>query len=189
MKKNLLILLLFLTPIISFAQMPAHLEGRIEYPVFDFTPFVGVVKSDAKALSYDKKLDYKLVIDIVDAPSDSASIMVTLSEVARTYNLHIANGVPEKKLDMAVVIHGSAIYGTLKNDVYKARNKVDNPNLKILKLFKEQGIDLYICAQVLAFRNVNFDDVAEEVELAVSAKTALTTLNQKGYTYMKISEN
>lgn len=160
----------------------------MEYPVFDFHPWVGVVKSNAASLAYNKKLDYQIAIDIVDSPSDSSSMMVTLREVARTYNLNIANGVPQKKLNVAVVIHGSAIWGILNNEAYNERYGIDNPKIEVLQKFKEQGIDLYVCAQVLAFRNVDFDDVAEEVDLAVSAKTALITLNQKGYTYMKISE-
>jgi intracellular sulfur oxidation DsrE/DsrF family protein len=184
----LLIVFLFFSSPLFAQQLPPHLADRMEYPVFDFHPWVGVVKTDASALSYDQKLENKIVIDIVDAPSDSAALMNTLREVARTYNLHVANGVPEKKLAVAVVIHGSAIYGVLKNERYKERNKVDNPNLEVLKLFKDQGIDLYICAQVLAFRNIDFDDVADEIQLAVSAKTALTTLDQMGYSYMKISE-
>lgn len=190
MKKLFIFSALLLCSILSYSQaLPAHLNGRLDYPVFDFHPWVGVVNSPAKVLRYDEDLDYKMVIDIVDAPSDSSQVMVTLREVARTYNLNVANGVPEEKLDVAVVIHGSAIFGLLKNEVYKERNGVDNPNLEVLKLFKKQGIELYVCAQVLAFRNIDFDDVSADIHLATSAKTALITLDQKGYSYMKVNEN
>lgn len=189
MKKTLLaIALLFISCAIYAQQLPPHLEGRMEYPVFDFHPWVGVVKTKPKTLDYDKSLTYKLAIDVTDGVSDSTRILSPLLEVARSYNLNIANGVPKRKLETAVVIHGSAIWGILNNEAYKEKYGVDNPNLEVIKTMKKQGIKFYVCAQVLAFRNLPFEDVSKEIDLTVSAKTALITLDQMGYTYMNVNE-
>lgn len=189
MKKNLLLLALFLVPSLALAQMPAHLEGKMEYPVFDFDPWVGVVKTKSKVLKYDKSLTYKMAIDVTDGVRDSTRILRPLTETARSYNLAIANGVPKRKLETAVVIHGSAIWGILNNEAYKEKYGVDNPNLEAIKIMKKQGVEFYVCAQVLAFRNIPFENISKDIDIAVSAKTALMTLDQMGYTYMNVNEN
>lgn len=161
----------------------------MEYPVFDFDPWVGVIKTKTKALKYDKSLRYKMAIDITDGVRDSTQILRPFKETARSYNLAIANGVPKRKLETAVVIHGSAIWGILNNEAYKAKYGVDNPNLEAIKLMKKEGVQFYVCAQVLAFRNIPLEDVSKEIDIAVSAKTALLTLDQMGYTYMNVNEH
>mgnify|MGYP001038939621 FL=1 len=187
MKKFLITLSITLLPCVMFAQLPPHLEGKMEYPVFDFHPFVGVVKTKAKAFKYDKELNYKLAVDITDGITDSTQVMGPLREVARTYNLNIANKVPKRKLETAVVLHGSAIYGLLNNDEYQKRYGVTNPNIEVIELMKKEGIEFYVCAQVLAFRRISEESITKEVALSLSAKTALFNLDQMGYTYMKIN--
>lgn len=159
------------------------------YPVFDFDPWVGVVPSNAKVLKYNKKLDYKVVIDVTDGVKDSTSIMRTLNEVARSYNLNIANGVPQKKMKMAVVIHGGAIYGILNDEAYQKKYGVPNPNREVIDILKKEGIEFYVCSQILSFRNVPDGEILKSVDVAVSAKTALISLDQMGYTYMNVNDN
>lgn len=189
MKKILIAFVVLLQSSALLAQLPPHLEGRIEYPVFDFHPWVGVVKTKTRILKYDKDLTYKIAVDVTDDVRDSTEIMGTLLEVARTFNLNVANGVPKRKLDMAVVIHGSAIYGILNDEAYQKRFGVPNPNIAAIQTLKKQGIEMYVCAQVLAFRQVPLEDVMKDVDIAVSAKTALITLDQRGYSYMNVNEN
>lgn len=187
MKKLIITLIFILAPSFLFAQLPAHLEGRMEYPVFDFHPFVGVVKTNAKSFRYDKDLNYKIAIDITDGVTDSTQVMGPLREVARTYNLNIANKVPKRKLKMVVVLHGSAINGLLNEEAYQEKYGTPNPNLAVIESMKKEGIEFYVCAQVLAFRRVSEESIVKDVELSLSAKTALTTLDQMGYSYMKIN--
>jgi intracellular sulfur oxidation DsrE/DsrF family protein len=189
MKKLSLILICILFPTLLLAQLPPQLEGKMTYPVFDFHQWAGVVKTKAKALDYNKDLEYKIAIDITDKISDSTQIMATLVEAARTYNLNIANGVPKKKLNMAVVIHGGAIQGILNEEAYQAKFGVPNPNIAVIKQMKKEGIKFYVCAQVLAMRQIPEDKVMKEVDLAISAKTALITLDQMGYSYMNVNDN
>lgn len=146
-------------------------------------------KYQSQALKYDKKLNYKVVIDITDTPGDSSKIMRTLREVGRTFNLNMANGVPQRKLSMAVVIHGGAINGILNNEAYQKKYGILNPNLEVIAQMKKEGIEFFVCAQILAFRRVPEEDITKDVELALSAKTALVSLDQMGYTYIKINEN
>ena len=185
--KKILILSLIVVSNSLFAQLPEHLEGKMTYPVFDFHEWVGVAKTKAKALKYDKDLDYKIVVDVTDKVSDSTKVMSTLLEVARTYNLNIANGVPKRKLKMAVVVHGGAFYGILNDEAYQEKYGTTNPNLEAIKIMKKEGVEFYVCSQILSFRNTPPENISKDIEIAVSAKTALITLDQMGYTYMNVN--
>lgn len=188
--KKLLLLLLLATQVNALqAQLPPHLNDRMTYPVFDFSPWVGVVKSKAKALKYDRDLEYKVVIDVTDAVKDSTQIIRPLLEAARTYNLNIANGVPKRKMTMAVVVHGGAINAILNEEAYQEKYGVPNPNIEAIRALKKEGVDIYVCAQILSFRQVPEDAVFKSVDLAISARTALITLNQKGYSYINVNQD
>lgn len=188
--KKVFLLLLLATQVNSLvAQLPDHLQEKMTYPVFDFSPWVGVIKSKAKALKYDRDLNYRVVVDVTDAVKDSTRIIRPLREVARTYNLNIANGVPKRKMKMAVVIHGGAINAILNEEAYQAKYGVPNPNILAIKAFKKAGIEIYVCAQILSFRQVPEENILKDVDLAISAKTALITLDQMGYSYMNVNEN
>ncbi len=189
MKKIFLALFLLAQGGILSAQLPAHIEGKMTYPVLDFDPWVGVMKSKAKALKYDRDLEYKVVVDVTDAIKDSTRIIRPFTEVARTYNLNIANGVPKRKMNMAVVIHGGAIHAILNDEAYQKKFGTPNPNIKAIEAMKKAGIDFYVCAQILGFWQVPEENVFKDVKIALSAKTALITLDQKGYTYMNVNEN
>lgn len=69
------------------------------------------------------------------------------------------------------------------------RYGVKNPNTEALKAYKDQGIEFYICGQNLGFFNLPAKDLAPEIDISISAKTALITLDQLGYTYMNVNED
>lgn len=191
MKKTLIILSILCMGNAVFAQqLPAHLEGQMTYPVFDFDPWVGVVKKKkVKALKYDKDLTYKIAVDVYDSFRDSTRVIRPLREVARSFNLNVANGVPKRKLDMAVVVHGEAIYAFLNDEAYQRVYGVPNPNLEAIRIMKKEGIEFYICGQVLSFWDVPFEYISKEIDITLSAKTALITLDQRGYSYLNVNEN
>jgi intracellular sulfur oxidation DsrE/DsrF family protein len=187
MKKTLVLALLITCSSSLFTQLPAHLEGKMTYPVFDFHPWVGVIPNKTKVLDYDKNLEYKIAIDVTDRHKDSTTVMSTLQEVARTYNLNVANGVKQKNLKIAVVIHGGAIYGILNEEAYQKKYGTSNPNIEVIKAMKKEGIKFYVCGQILAFRQTDEADILKDIEITLSAKTALITLDQMGYTYMSVN--
>jgi intracellular sulfur oxidation DsrE/DsrF family protein len=171
------------------AQLPKYLEGKVIYPVFDQHPWMGVIKTDTDGMDYDKKLDYKVVIDVYDEVTDSASLHGSFREAARTYNLNIANGVPQEKLKMAIVVHGGAVDAILTNEIYNNRFGVDNPNLELLTAMKEHGVEIYVCGQNLGFLRIEKSSVADPVKVALSAKTTFIALDQQGYTYLNVNED
>jgi intracellular sulfur oxidation DsrE/DsrF family protein len=107
-----------------------------------------------------------------------------LREAARIYNLTLATGVPPEKISMALVIHGDAISDIYNDQAHKKEFGNENPNTELIKVFKKLGIHLFVCGQNLGYRNIPIENLAPEIEIALSAKTAFIVLDQKGYTYL-----
>jgi intracellular sulfur oxidation DsrE/DsrF family protein len=188
MKNFILLLTYFVFASSTFGQVgiPEHLQGKISYPALDFSTWVGVIKTHAEVLTYDPTLEYKVAVDVYGNQKDSTKIHGSLDEVARTFNLHLANGVPKEKLKMAVVIHGMAVYAILNEESYQERFKISNPNLVALEALNKAGIELIVCGQNLGFFNFSREQISPLVKVAYSAKTALVTLDQKGYSFLDV---
>jgi len=170
-------------------SLPLHLKGKIKYPAIDLHPMMGVLDIDSDALFYDASIDYKVVIDAYDDPKDSTQIYNPFSEAARTYNLNIANGVPKSKLQMVVVFHNLNMDPVLNNESYNLKHGIENPNIEVIRTLKDLGVDFYVCGQILGFMNIPKENLAREIEIAISAKTAFIMLDQMGYSYLNVNED
>ena len=82
---------------------------------------------------------------------------------------------------MALVIHGPATTDVLNNAAYLARFGVDNPHLPLFDALAQAGVKLYVCAQAANVFEVARDQIAEPVDLALSAMTALVMLEADDY--------
>ncbi len=189
MKQFILLVITLLMSTSSIAQdsIPKHLIGKIKFPVFDYHPYVGVIDVEFDQLKYDPEVDYKVAIDVYEKLQDSSKVLSAFREVGRTYNLNIANGVPQDKLKMAVVIHGYAVDAILSHEKYKEKYGIENPNLEILDSYAKQGITMYVCGQNIGMFNLTDEDISEAVGIAISAKTTLIYLDQKGYSALDVN--
>ncbi len=193
MKKFLTLILLvsLASQVNSFAQMtmPDHIKDKMTYPVLDFAPWVGVIPILDPVMPYDPALTYKIAIDIYGTFKDSAMVYEPFTEIARTYNLHIANGVPAEKIKIAAIVHGGLSRAVLSNEAYKEKYGIDNPNILALQELKKVGVEFYLCGQSMSFLKIPQEDITPEVKVAISAKTTFVALDQMGYTYMDVSGN
>ena len=88
-------------------------------------------------------------------------------------------------MDVVLAIHGSATYSVMDNGLLKRKFGVDNPNLPLIKELKEAGVKLTVCGQSLISRDVPAKRVTDEVEIATSMLTTVTTHQLKGYALLK----
>ena len=68
----------------------------------------------------------------------------------------------------------------LLNDVYKARHKVDNPNIAVLKELHDAGVELRVCGQGLMGKNLTPAQVlpgAPVGDVADAARAAIDSLS------------
>lgn len=186
-----LLTLFLVSTLHSFAQedIPPHIKEKITYPVLDFHPWVGVMPVQDPLMTYNPALDYKVAIDLYGTVKDSTAIHSAILEVARTYNLNIANGVPPEKIEIAAVIHGGLIQAILNEENYESKYSQPNPNLVAIKALEEVGVKFYVCGQSMAFYNLDASNITSMVNMAVSAKTTFITLGQMGYSYLNVSED
>ena len=192
--KKLLTLALLLTLVSQvgvFAQnsIPPHIKNNITYPLLDFTPWIGVMPIENPAMPYNPDIENKIAIDIYGSVKDSTAIQSAFSEIARTFNLHVANGVPADKIQIAAVVHGGMTRAAFTDEAYMEKYGIENPNTLAIKELEKVGVKFYLCGQSMSFLNIPRDKITPEVKVAISAKTTFVALDQMGFTYMNVSEN
>ena len=130
-------------------------------------------------------LKYKILVDLTTGSEKPDILNEGLETVARIVNLHILGGVPEKSLQVAVVVHGAAAFTLMNNETYKQKFAVDNPNLPLLTALNKAGIKIFICGQTIFKRNIDYHFLAPEAIVSLSAITTITNYTLKGFMVMK----
>ena len=103
---------------------------------------------------------------------------------ARFINMHAANGVDPANMQVAVVVHGSAVLDVLTDAALVARGDEPevNPSGDMVREMLAQGVRFIVCGQSAAGQDVAREDLIPGVEMALSAMTAHALLQQQGYT-------
>jgi intracellular sulfur oxidation DsrE/DsrF family protein len=128
---------------------------------------------------------YKILVDVNSASEKPELLNEGLETVAKILNLHILGGVPEKNLDVVLVVHGAAAFNLMNNITYKQKYAVDNPNLPLIAALGQAGVKIFLCGQTVLKRNIDYQQLAPEVIVALSAITTITNYTIKGYTVLK----
>jgi intracellular sulfur oxidation DsrE/DsrF family protein len=173
----------FILSIILFClSLSAASQNRVNPVVKNFGGIFEIPYAEEKP---DPTLDYKIIVEVVSNTEKYDSINWPLYNVARLLNLHAAGGVPKEKIQVVVVIHGSAAFTVLNNETYKAKYGTDNPNLKLYQELHQAGVKMFVCGQSLIARKIDRFKMVPEVKVATSALTTLTTHQLKGYAVLK----
>lgn len=109
----------------------------------------------------------------VSAPAPDGVPNRTLVSAARFINMHARAGVPEKNIQLAVVVHGPAV---------KEMADELSAGAELVAALTERGVRIILCGQSAAYYDVAVDDLLPNVEMALSAMTAHALLQQQGYT-------
>ncbi|MBV9986818.1 MAG: DsrE family protein [Chitinophagaceae bacterium] len=133
----------------------------------------------------DPKLDYKIVVEINSDNPKPETVHEFFEKTAAVVNLHALGGVPKEKLHVVMVVHGPAAQFIVNNEAYRKKFGVDNPNLPLFTALQQAGVQLFICGQSVVKRNIDPATIAPEVKVSLSAITALTTYQLKGYALLK----
>lgn len=112
MKKIVLMLLCLNSLFILEAQTLAEISKAMEtatYPIMKSHKFMGVMPVKNPVLPMSASVKYKLVMDLVASSDDSLEVNFGITDIGRTFNLHVANGADPKNLEIVVVAHGPAV--------------------------------------------------------------------------------
>lgn len=127
---------------------------------------------------------YKVIFNLSSAAPNPNEILPGLASAARLMNVFVTDGLAARNLKGVAVLHSSAGYAAMDNEVYRAKFNVDNPNLKIIRELKAAGVELFLCGQTLHDLNFHEKDLLPDVKLATSAAIVLTTYQNDGYALM-----
>ncbi|MEN0049381.1 MAG: DsrE family protein [Bacteroidota bacterium] len=128
-----------------------------------------------------KDIRYKVIFDVAKSGRTNDDLNQRLVTVMRFYNMHRQAGVPAENLDISVIVHGDATKDVLNAKTYRERYEVKPPNLSLIEQLVEKDINVYLCGQAAAGRNIIRPNLADGVQLALSAMTVLVTLQRAGY--------
>jgi len=175
MIKRLLFIICFAASAFSFSQ-EFH-SGEI---IKDYGKIYSVENPSFKT---DTTATYKVVFDVgrsFDNPSQPNALIET---AARFINMHREAGVPVDNIQVALVIHGAASTEILKDEFYNEKFPQinTNPNSELISQLADQGVQIILCGQTAAHRKITKNKAHPDVQLSLSAMTALIQLQNDGY--------
>lgn len=146
-------------------------------PVFDAFGPVAEVDAD---FEIPEGTTFRIVYDTNQgaAPGELNKMLVT---AARFYNMHARAGVPEENIDLAIVVHGKAVYDLTGDAHYGEAIGGENANAPLLAALMEKGVRVIVCGQSAVYYDVTNEDLLPGVEMAVSAMTVHAVLQGQGY--------
>lgn len=125
---------------------------------------------------------YYLLADVTMGSNDPAKAAPGLVRVAKILNLMAVGGVPMRNVRMVVVVHGSATTAVMGANSYRNLFGYSNPNLRLLEQLHHHKVQVMVCGQAWLDRGYAWHQLVTNVDVALSALTALATYQQKGYT-------
>lgn len=160
------------------------LKGIAVYPAIKSGgEYSGVIPVKDPAEIPDPTIDYKILFELVRNNPDSLAKEINsgLGEIARVINLHVASGVPLKKIMPVIVVHADALKAISNNEYYKKNFKIENPNLQLIRELRNMGAKFIACGQAMSFFDVNKEDLLPEVKVSITAQTVISSYQLKGY--------
>ncbi|MFM9020322.1 MAG: DsrE family protein [Sediminibacterium sp.] len=129
---------------------------------------------------------YNIVVEVNTDNPKPEQLHELLEKIASIANLHVLGGVSPERLHIVAVIHGPAAMFLQHDSVYLRKYNVPNPNLPLFSALKQAGVRLLVCAQSMVKRNIDPATIAPELEIALSAMTAISTYQRRGYMLLKL---
>lgn len=172
MKKLLIICLILLSGNIVFAQQrkfPLIKSGGGIFSVPEASPVA------------DKKMKYKIIVDLSKASDKPDSVNSSLDKLARLVNSHIEEGVPTENLSIVAVFHFLGTSNIMTDEAYKKKFGMDNPNTLLINELAKNGVRFYVCGQSLRARKLVDEPRNANIKVAQSALITFSTFQNMGY--------
>ena len=161
------------------------LNARNVYPVLKGSKNSGIIPVQDPTEIPDPNIDYKILFELTGNNPDSTikDINYGLDEIARVINLHVASGVPVKRIMPVIVIHAGGVNAVKNNDAFRKKYKIDNPNIKLIDDLKKLGARFIVCGQAMAFLEIKKEELLPDIKISLTAQTVLTHYQLKGYVW------
>ena len=175
LKTGLAVIALAIAAPAAAQDMSAFRTGPVFEDFGPHTPVEGIGQVPADT-------EFSIAFDVARA-ADADTRNRGFESAARFINMHVAAGVPEDNIRVAVVIHGAALRDLLTDEAYAAKGFGEtNPSGSMVRAMLEQGVRFIVCGQSAAGSGIAHGEMIPGVEMSLSAMTAHALLQQRGYT-------
>lgn len=157
--------------------IPSAMAGPDDFSTGPILKKFGQVASVPGARQIDPATQFAVVFDVAVA-APSGELNRQLESAARFINMHVAAGVPQKNIKLAIVVHGAAALDLTQDEKFGA----SNPNAALVAALHQAGVSIQLCGQTAAYRDIAPEDLLAGVTLVLSAMTAHAQLQKAGYT-------
>lgn len=160
---------------VCYAQSAETKAGPI---INDYGQVFTVNEAD---LLLEKDKTYKVIFDVYTDDKKVSNMNPLINTVARFMNMHGQNGVPEENMELVIVLHGAATKNALSDKAFNKAYKRDNPNSGLMAALNQKSVKIYVCGQSLLSKGYRAEDVSKDVDVSLSALTALVKYQAEGY--------
>jgi intracellular sulfur oxidation DsrE/DsrF family protein len=167
-----------LVALCSGAAVAADYPAAQSPLIADGTGYVAIPGAE---VAIDPAHAYKTIIDGESAAPKPTELLPAVNRASLILNALAVAHVGKANSKVVIVFHGPAVDGLLKNDGYRKKFGVDNPNLKVVKELADAGTVLYVCGQYMAGRKLGIEELTPEIKLATAASLVLITYQNDGY--------
>jgi intracellular sulfur oxidation DsrE/DsrF family protein len=133
----------------------------------------------------DTSMVYKIIAEAAAGIDKPEEVYAPFEHISRMYNLHVYAGVPQKNLNVELVVFGPSVAVLLNNEAYRKKFGVDNPNLTIIKEMTNAGIKVHACGQSIMLTNIDPATLNSNADIVVSRFTTVSNRQMKGYAFFK----
>jgi len=128
-----------------------------------------------------KELTYKVAWDVTEGPEKPEDLVPGFGRPANFLVMTDAEGIDRKKVQLAIIVHGTATRSLLTNAAYREQTGQDNASIALLEALHGAGVQIIVCGQALVNRKVPREQLLPFVMVATSATMARATLAAQGY--------
>lgn len=162
-----------------------RIEAKAIFPLLKGSKNSGVIPVKGITEIPDPNINYKILFELTGNNPDSTAkdINAGLDEIARVINLHVASGIPVKKIIPVIVVHAAALHAIKNNEAYQKKYKINNPNIKLINDLKKMGAKFIACGQAMEYFEVKKEELLPDIKISLTAQTVITHYQLKGYVW------
>jgi intracellular sulfur oxidation DsrE/DsrF family protein len=142
--------------LVSFQSLAA-IEAFEDGPLIQGYGKHAKVEQDA---TIPDNMTFKVAFDVSDSVGKTET-NPKFDTLARFLNMHVANGIESKNIELALVVHGRAGEDLLNEKTYNNKYATSNPNRELLELLIEHKVQVLLCGQSAAFYDIGNDNLIE----------------------------
>lgn len=105
-------------------------------------------------------MTFKVAFDVSDSVGKTKT-NPKFDTLARFLNMHVANGIESKNIELALVVHGRAGEDLLNEKTYNNKYATSNPSKELLELLIKHKVQVLLCGQSAAFYDIGNDNLIE----------------------------